>query len=153
MTLEGWTFFESIYMTVISITTVGYGEIPRELSFKGRIFTIFLLIGGVGTLAYGLSTTTAFLVEGRLTDILRKRKMEERIERLRGHCVLCGLGDTGRHVAEEFIKTGTPFVAIDQDRATLEARRAELGEILYVEGDATQEASLRKANVENARGS
>ncbi len=115
--IEGWTFFESIYMTVISLTTVGYGEIPRELSSQERIYTMFLLIRGLGTLAYGVSTTTAFLVEGRFTDLLTKRKMDTKLEKLKDHHVLCGLGETGRYVAEEFIKTGTPFVAIEQNEA------------------------------------
>ncbi len=108
MTIEGWNFFDSFYMTVISLTTVGYGEV-RDLSTNGRIFTIFLLFSGMGILAYGMGTFTAFLVEGHLMDYLRGRKMNKKIQRMRNHFRLCGYRGEGRYALEELIKTKTPM--------------------------------------------
>lgn len=148
--IEGWSFLDAAFMTVISLTTVGYGEV-HPLSANGRIFAMFLILTGVGILAYGVSSVTAFVVGGELTDILEKRKMEKEISKLKGHIVLCGLGQTGRHVAEEFIKTKTQFVAIERHKETLDHRKS-LGPFLYVHGDATQAESLVEANVASARG-
>ncbi|MEE9275010.1 MAG: potassium channel protein [bacterium] len=148
--IEGWSFFDSFYMTVISLTTVGYNE-TRELTTNGRIFTIFLLFGGMGILAYGVGTFTAFLVEGHLSDILRIRKMQKRINSLKGHVILCGHEAEGRYVLEEFIKTKTPYVVVTKDVASLkEAFPNE--EMLVIEGDPTKEAVLGMANLENANG-
>ncbi len=118
---EDWSLFDAFYMTVISLTTVGYGE-TRPLTVQGRVFTVFLLLGGVGTLAYGISTTTAFLVGGQFTQLMRERSLEAKIQRLSGHIVVCGLGETGRHVAEEFRNTDHAFVAVETDRERIEAR-------------------------------
>ncbi len=146
---EDWTLFDSFYMTVISLTTVGYGEI-RSLSSAGRVFTVFLLLAGVGTVFYGISTVTAFMVGGQFTHLVRKRSLETKINRLSGHIVLCGLGDTGRHVANEFIKTKRPFVAIERDPNQIAARLEDFPELLYVEGEATYEGCLEHANIEKA---
>ena len=96
---KDWTLFDAFYMTTISLTTVGYGEI-RPLTLQGRVFTVFLLLGGVGTLAYGISTTTAFLVGGQFTQLMRKRSLEAKIQQLSGHIVVCGLGETGGNVVD-----------------------------------------------------
>ena len=148
---EDWTYFDSFYMTVISLTTVGYGEV-RPLSHAGRVFTVFLLLGGVGTLAYGISTTTAFLVGGQFAQVMRKRAMESRIRQLSAHIVLCGLGETGRHVAEEFVRTHRTFVAVEKDPERIATRLKEFSGLLYVEGDATSEGCLESANIHNVFG-
>ena len=108
-------------MTVISLTTVGYGE-TRALGTYGRVFAIFLLLGGMRILAFGIGTFTALLVEGHLSDYLRLRNMEKRIQFLKNHVVLCGYEGEGRYVLEEFIKTDTPFVVIAKDREALQRR-------------------------------
>ena len=150
MILEGWSFFDSLYMTIISLTTVGYGEI-RELGTYGRVFTIFLLLGGMGILAFGIGTFTALLVEGHLSDYLRLRNMEKQIQFLKNHVVLCGYEGEGRYVLEEFIKTNTPFVVIAKDREAL-TESFPNHSLLSVEGDPTKDHVLRQANLENASG-
>lgn len=150
MFIEGWSGFDALYMTVITLATVGYGEI-HPLSTPGRMYTIALILVGLGVMGYGLSTVTAFLVGGELTDILGKRKMERKIESLRDHVVLVGAGETGKHVAEELLKTTTPFVIIERDPAQV-AALARLGKVLYVVGDATESVVLQQARIESARG-
>ncbi len=148
---EDWSLFDAFYMTVISLTTVGYGE-TRPLTVQGRVFTVFLLLGGVGTLAYGISTTTAFLVGGQFTQLMRERSLEAKIQKLSGHIVVCGLGETGRHVAEEFRHTDHAFVAVETDRERIEARLQDDPGLLYIEGDATNEGCLERANIQKVAG-
>ena len=125
--VEGWPVLDALYMTVITIGSVGYGEV-HPLSPNGRIFTIGLIVAGLGVMGYGLSTVTAFLVEGELTDALRKRRMERKIAGLKDHVILVGGGETGKHIVEEFLKTATPFVVIERDAARV-ASLERLGSI------------------------
>lgn len=147
--IEGWNPADALYMTVITIASVGYGE-THPLSHAGRLFTILLILCGSATLIYGLSTLTAFIVEGNLTDILRRRKMAKAIADLEGHYIVCGLSATGRYLIDELKKTGQSFVVIDRDPERLKA----LGEegILNIEGDATVDAVLQAANIAKAGG-
>jgi voltage-gated potassium channel len=92
--IEGWNFFDSLFMTVTTLATVGYGE-THPLSPAGRVFTIFLILVGVGALTYGLTAATAFVVEGSLTGIIGRKKMENEIKKLKDHIILCGIGDVG----------------------------------------------------------
>lgn len=149
MFIEGWNFLDSLYMTVITIASVGYMEV-NPLSHQGRIFTIFLIILGMGVLLFGISTFTAFLVEGELSDIIRRRKMEKKISGLKGHYVVCGVGGVGRHVIDELRKTGRHFVAIDKCEDVCK----ELGEkgTLFIRGDATSTSVLKTANTDHAKG-
>ncbi|MBI2155165.1 MAG: NAD-binding protein [Candidatus Rokubacteria bacterium] len=150
MILEGWPALDAVYMTVITIGSVGYGEV-HPLSPNGRVFTIGLIVAGLGVMGYGLSTVTAFLVEGQLTDALRKRRMERSIAGLRDHVILVGGGETGKHIVEELLKTDTPFVLIERDAGRV-ASLERLGSILYMLGDATDSAVLEQARIADARG-
>jgi len=149
MAIEGWGFLDSFYMTVITIASVGFMEV-NPLSPQGRVFTIFLIIFGMGILLFGISTFTAFLVEGELTEILRRRAMDKKIAHLKGHYIVCGIGRLGKHIIDELHKTNRPFVAIDTNEEIC-AVLAEK-EMLYVKGDSTSTAVLRAANADDARG-
>ena len=149
MIIEGWSLFDSLYMTVITIASVGYGEV-HPLSFEGRLFTILLILCGSANLIYGLSVLTAFIVEGELTDILRRRKMIKKISSLDGHFIVCGMSATGRYVIDELKKTGRAFVVIDRAPEKIRGLREE--GILTIEGDATNDAVLQAANVARAGG-
>lgn len=148
---EKWTFFDALYMTVITMTTVGFGEV-HPLSVEGRIFCIFLLIGGLGIIASAVSTMTAFLVEGELSGLLRRRKMENKIKNLSNHLILCGIGKVGFWIAEELTKIRQPFVVIEKDKNRLEEALNDLPNLLYIEGDATHNLTLREAGIERAKG-
>lgn len=147
--IEGWCLFDSLYMTVITIASVGYGE-THPLTFEGRLFTIVLILCGSATLIYGLSILTAFVVEGDLTDIIRRRTMLKKIGGLSGHFIVCGMSATGRYVVDELKKTGRSFVVIDRDPEKIKA----LGEagILTIDGDATNDAVLQSAGINRAAG-
>jgi voltage-gated potassium channel len=149
MLIEGWSFLDSLYMTVITIASVGYMEV-NPLSHQGRIFTIFLIIFGMGVLLFGISTFTAFLVEGELSEMLGRRKMEKKISGLKEHYIVCGIGGIGRHIMDELYKTGRHFIAIDKDEDVCK----ELNEkgILFIRGDATSTSILMTANADYAKG-
>lgn len=149
--IEKWTAFDALYMTVITVASVGFAE-THPLSTAGRAFTMVLIVVGLGTVAYGLSTITAFWVEGNLSHLWERRKMERRINELRGHIVVCGGGETGRTIARELIQTRTPFVLVEED-AKQERALQKLGpEVLYIIGDATEDDVLQAARLEAARG-
>ncbi len=149
MFIEHWSFLDSLYMTVITIASVGFMEV-HPLTEQGRIFTILLILGGTGVLVYGVSTIIAFIVEGELTDALRRRKMQNRIDAMNGHFIVCGAGQTGKYVLEEMVRTSKDVVAIDRDPVKIKLLD-EQG-ICYVQGDATHNSVLQKAGIEKASG-
>jgi len=149
MIIESWTFIDALYMTVITIASVGYGEV-HALTNHGRIFTMLLILFGSGTLIYCFSICTAIIVEGDLTDALRRRKMRSEISRLKDHFIVCGVSATGHYIIEELAKTGRKFVVVDKD--PLRIKQMVDANILNVEGDASQEAILEAANIRNAAG-
>jgi len=91
MVIERWSFLDAFYMTVVTISTVGYEEV-HDLSAAGRIFNVILIVGGVGVMLYTLTTIVQYLIEGQFTNILGRRRMKERISKLKGHVILCGYG-------------------------------------------------------------
>ena len=149
MAIEGWGILDSFYMTIITIASVGYMEV-NPLSPNGRVFTIFLIIFGMGVLLFGISTFTAFLVEGELSEILRRRKMEKMIAGLKEHYIVCGMGRIGRHIIDELHKTRRLCVAIDKNEEA--CRRLAEEERLFIKGDATSSAVLKSANITHAKG-
>jgi len=149
MIIERWSLLEAAYMTVITLASVGFMEV-HPLSAGGRVFTIFLILGGMGTLLYGISSATAFIVEGELKDILRRRKMEKKIAALHGHYIVCGVAGVGRYVVEEMRGAMRQLVVVDEDLRRLEALPA--GELLWVQGSPTADGVLRAAGIERAAG-
>jgi len=147
--IEGWDPFDALYMTVTTLATVGYGEV-HVLSTQGRVFTLGLIIFGVGGVLYVLTAMMQFVFEGHLGRNLERRRMERRIERLRDHFILCGFGRVGRQVARDFHEASVPFVLIDVNQPSLDSASEE--GILCVRGDATDDDTLRRAGIERARG-
>ncbi len=147
--IEGWTVFESLYMTTITLATVGYSEV-HELSPAGKVFTIVLIIFGVGTIAYTLGAMIQFMVEGQLLQILGRKKVEKEISRLNNHYIICGFGRIGRLICQQFTKKPQPFIVVENNSE----RCQELDEdgYLYIEGDATQDQVLEKAGISRAKG-
>ena len=150
--IEGWSFFDALYMTVITLATVGYGE-THPLSTAGRIFTMFLILGGIGLVTYGFSTLTSVLIEGELSDAFRRRRMDKDIAKLTNHFVICGAGHTGAVICAELKKTGRDFVVVDRDADALVQLEARLGfTLLRVVGDGSDDEVLIRAGVKNAVG-
>ncbi len=150
-----WSFGDCVYMTIITISTVGFGELNDMRQVPGaRPLTIGLILGGVGTLAYMQSNLTALLVEGAIGQALRRNRMRKQIAALSGHIVVAGAGSTGKHVLEELVVTHTPFVVIDRNQAHLDRLSQDLtgGKMLYVIGDATEDHVLIEAGTARARG-
>jgi len=147
---SGATWLDALFMTVVTITTIGYAEV-RPLDTAGRIFTMVIAVAGVGSLFYTLGVVMEYLVIARLADPGGQRKMQEKIDRLRGHVIVAGLGRVGRQAAEELAVGGRiPFVVVDPGAAA--ARLAEERGYLIVQGDATEDAVLERAGVSRARG-
>src|SRR6266508_2291385 len=104
MVIERWSFMDALYMTVITLGTVGYGE-TRPLDTAGRIFTIFFILVGIGAFTYAISTLAAFWIEFRLFERLERRHMDRQIAQLRDHIIVCGGGDSAPHIVREFLQT------------------------------------------------
>jgi len=153
--LEGadHSWIDALYMTTITLTTVGYGEaIPIVGRPGAQAFTVLLLLFGAGTFVYFFSSLMAFLVEGTVQQLFWRRKMERWIGRLEHHHIVCGGGHSGAVVAQEFLATGRPFVVIERDEAQIEDLRTRLGEEFpRVVGDATEDGVLAEAGIERAR--
>jgi voltage-gated potassium channel len=150
-----WALAECAYMTIITISTVGFGELSNMGEVPGaRLLTVSLIVSGVGALAYVQGNLTALLVEGVLGQVWRRNRMRAHIESLADHVVVAGAGATGRHVIDELIATRTPFVVIDRNLELLQriSRDQMGGKMLYVHDDATHDHALLTANVKDARG-
>jgi voltage-gated potassium channel len=146
------TYLDCLYMTVISLTTVGYGEV---LGITGnpsaQVFTMLLITFGMGIILYSISTLTAMLIEGELTGMLRRRKMENKINALSGHYIVCGGGETGFPLAVELVTSKASVVLIEQDSVVIERCRQTKG-LYHVHGDATDDKNLIAAGIERATG-
>jgi voltage-gated potassium channel len=149
MVLEGWSITDTLYMTVITLTTVGYREV-RTFDATGQLWTMVLLITGVGTLFYTAVSSVELVVEGTIRGYFGRRRMQAAIGKLSGHHILCGYGRVGRQVAAEFACDGVPFVVIDQDPEIAEACAAE-GHLVLL-GDASDDGMLEEAGVRRAKG-
>lgn len=150
---EGTAPFDAFYMTAITITTVGYGEVvDLAHTDAGRLFAAFVSFAGFGTLTFIFSSLTVFFLETDLNEALRRRRMEKAILKLKDHYILCGFGRVGRNVATELIVTGHRFVAIEPNADELgRFLERQLG-LLYIQGDASDDDLLLRADLADARG-
>lgn len=146
--LEGWHWFDSLYMTVITLATIGYGEI-HPLTTAGRVFTIILITLGVTAAGFIFTTLTQALVETQLAATFGRRKVFRDIGKLKNHYIICGAGRVGMRVIDEFKKKGVDFVIIERDPVIAD-RLLSQGELVLM-GDATDESVLEGANLKTAR--
>jgi voltage-gated potassium channel len=147
--IEHWPVFDSLYMTVITLATVGFKEV-HDLSSEGKIFTIFLIIFGAGIIAYSAGSLIQLMVEGQLRRLLGRKKLEKQINKLQGHYIVCGYGRIGALICREFAARPVPFVVVEKD-PTLCEKLSDEG-LLFVRGDATDDDTLMQAGILRAKG-
>ncbi len=147
-----WSFIDCLYQTIIGVTTAGFGEIvPLGKTAWGRPFTIVLLCSGVVSLGWFVTTVAAFLIEGELSGLTWRRRMDSRMKKLSSHTIVCGGGSTGVHCVRELAALGVPFVVVDRNEAVAQGLSRETGCIAVV-GDATHDETLIEAGIDRARG-
>ena len=149
MIFERWTFVNSFYMAVITLTTVGYGEV-EPLSEQGRVFSIFLIFGGVTVLAYGASSTVEYIVTGKAVQRMADEERGKVMAVLNDHFIIAGFGRVGHEIANNFASEGIPFIVIDDDDNAI-ATAKEAG-YLVLQGSATEDDIMRSARIKQARG-
>jgi voltage-gated potassium channel len=146
--IERWNLSDSFFMTIITISTVGFSEV-HPLDEPGRLFTSALIVGGVGTMLYGFGVFAETLSEGHFLEFRRVRRLKADVRALRSHFIVCGYGRTGTQVVSEFHQAGKPYVVIDSNPEAIERLRAE--DRLHIEADAADEEVLREAGIEHAQ--
>ena len=147
--IEHWSWFDGFYMTLTTLTTIGYGE-THPLSHTGRLFNSGLIVVGVGTLFLAIGSLTQALLEFELQSVFGRKRMEREISRLTGHYIICGAGRVGRSVAREFAHKEVPFVIVENRPDRIERYASEGW--LTILGDATQERTLEEARIGDAKG-
>jgi len=148
MIIERWSFSDAIYMAVITLSTVGFQEV-HSLSTAGHFFTIFLILGGTGTMLYAATAIVQYLLEGNLENILGRRHMKAEIAKLKGHTILCGYGKVGKEVARVFANEKTPFVVIESDEKAY--IKATGDGFLCLNMNASNDEALKEAGIMNAK--
>lgn len=145
-TLEGWPAMDALYMTFITLTTIGFAEV-QPVSYSGRIFTMIIAVFGIGTAAFIATRATQLLI---VNQRIRERHIMRMIDRLSSHYIICGFGRIGRRISRDLEEAGKPFVIIDNNPEKIEAIDAE--GLLYIEGNAQEEDTLKRAGIQRARG-
>jgi voltage-gated potassium channel len=149
MTIEGWPFIDAFYMTVITISTVGFKEV-NQVGEAGRIFTIFLVFSGVGFTLYVAAAVVQFMVEGRIRVIMGRRRLDKKIDRLKNHYIVCGYGRIGRVLCRHLKRANIDVAVIENDAEQIPMMDGD--GVLYMVAEATDENNLIKAGIERAKG-
>ncbi|HET6420745.1 MAG TPA: NAD-binding protein [Geobacteraceae bacterium] len=147
--IEGWRVLDSLFMTITTLSTVGYGEI-HPLSDSGRIFTMVLIVFGVGVLGYIVGSLAQIMFEGQFQRIFGRKKVEKKIEALRDHYIVCGFGRIGTLICKEFAAKPLPFVVIERSADLMP--KLEEDQYLFIHGEATDDETLLKAGIKRAKG-
>ena len=147
MLIEGHGFIDALYMTVITLATVGYGEV-QPLTDVGKLFTIFLIVSTIGIFTYTISMVSSYLVDGRFRHVYHHYRFSKKVRKMKNHVIVCGYGRNGRKVAEEMRKHGVPYIVIDNKA---EAHEEPENGGLVLTGNATDDKILLQANLEEAR--
>ena len=145
--LEGYSLSEAFYMTIITISTVGYGEV-RPLSHEGRLFTSLLILFNIGALAYAVSVISAFIFEGDLKAVIKENQMEQDLKKLKNHVVVCGYGRLGRSICRDLEAEGSQILIVEKDEKILEELASK--EMLFLSGDAAEDETILKMRIEHA---
>ncbi len=148
--IENYNLGEAFYMTVITISTVGYTEV-RPLSPEGRIFNSFYILLNIGIFAYLLAVFSYYVIQGEIFNQMHTNLIRSQIEKLSGHIIICGYGKYGREIVSHFILHEVPFVIIEQDEKEVELIRKDENKILYIQNDATNDEVLLEAGIKRAR--
>ena len=149
---DQWSLLDSLYMTVITLSTVGYGEVVDLSANPGaRVFTIVFILFSLGTIAFAVTSITSFIVEGELKNLLGRRKMEKEISKLKDHYIVCGSDETSQTVIHELVLTKKPFVVVEPLQEKIEKLSAQ-GNILFVHGYPTEDNILVQAGIAEAKG-
>ncbi len=149
--IEGWKFIDGLYMTVITLSTVGFSEV-HTLSHTGRVFTIFLIIAGLFVITYSITYILQIRSEGKFQEYMRRREKRMELEKIENHFIICGAGVTGTEVVGEFVKANEPFVIIEEKQTTLDFLFSHFPDALTIQGNAAREEVLREARIDQARG-
>jgi voltage-gated potassium channel len=147
--LEGWSITDALYMTVMTLTTVGFGEV-HPLSYAGQLFTIFLMLAGVGVVIFALTSFVQIVIQSEMLDKFGTKRRYREMNKLNKHMIICGAGRVGSHIIRDIRKGGYPFVVIERNEEKVN-RLLESGVQHVIAGDATLEEVLRIAGVERAR--
>lgn len=149
MTIENWDFLDALYMTVITLTTVGYGEV-HEMNSSGRVFTILFIAIGVVYFLYIAGAVVQFMIEGQIKTLMGRRSLDKKINRLRNHYIVCGYGRIGRILCRMLSRKPVDLVVIEKNPELVPL--LDTDKILYVPGDAEDETNLLKAGIKRAKG-
>lgn len=142
-------FVDALYMTIITLSTVGFKEVA-ELNTTAKLFTIFIIVGGISTATYAITNLATFILEGEFSEIMRRKTMEKTIQNLHDHYILCGAGETGLSVIKRFRKSNASFVVIEKEEDKVTDLLAD--NVLVIHGDATHEETLDLAQIRSAKG-
>ena len=148
MTLEGFSFMDAFYMTVLIISTEGFQEV-HTLNVMGKLFTIFIIISGLGIFLYSVSIIAASIIEGELKQYFKNYRTKSEIKKMTNHVIVCGLGRNGRQAIKELVAFKQPFVVIEKDKEVILKHQDD--NITFIEGDATVDELLEKAGIKSAK--